>query len=105
MNQPKMYIRPLPPEPPSHLPQSIGFELSASYSKFPLAVCFTYSNVYVSALLSQFVPSSPLTVSTKSVLCVCISFLNQVPLIPFLPLNSKGTPLSPSASGIGVGSR
>ena len=30
-----------------------------SYSKFPLAVCFTYSGVYVSMLLLPFVPLSP----------------------------------------------
>ncbi|KAB0370591.1 hypothetical protein FD755_017000 [Muntiacus reevesi] len=42
-----------------------GFELSASCSKFPLALYFTYGSVSVSALLSQFVPSSPsLAVST-----------------------------------------
>ena len=43
-------------EPPSHssprLSQSIGFELPASYGKYPLDLCFTYGNVYVSVLLS-----------------------------------------------------
>ena len=48
---------------PSRLSQSTWFELPASYNKFPLAVCFTYGNVYVSTLLSQFIPPSPSTTS------------------------------------------
>ena len=59
---------PLPPPIPSHpsrLSQSTRFELPASYSKFPLVIYFTRGNVYISMLLSQFVPPSPLsTVST-----------------------------------------
>ena len=47
-----------PPSPtPSHtsrLSQSPRFELPASHSHFPLAVCFIYGNVYVSMLLFQF---------------------------------------------------
>ena len=41
MNQPQVYICPLPLEPPSHpsrLSQRTGFELPVSCSKFPLAV-------------------------------------------------------------------
>ena len=34
-------------------------ELPASYSKFPLAIYVTYGNVYVSMLLSPFIPPSP----------------------------------------------
>ena len=51
----------LPPTPshPSRLSQRTWFELPTSYSKFPLAICFTYGNVYVSMLLSQFIPLSP----------------------------------------------
>jgi len=33
-------------------------ELPASYSKFPLAIYFTYVNVYISLLLSLFIPRS-----------------------------------------------
>ena len=33
-------------------------KLPASESNFPLAICFTYGNVYVSMLLSQLVPLS-----------------------------------------------
>ena len=35
-------------------------EFPESYSKFPLAVYFTYGNVYVSMLLSPFITPSPL---------------------------------------------
>ena len=53
---------PLPPPTPSHpsrLSQSPGFGFPDLYSKLPLAICFTYGKVYVSMLLSQFVPPSP----------------------------------------------
>ena len=43
-----------PIPPPSRLPQSTGFELPASHSKFLLAIYLTYGNVYVSMLLFQF---------------------------------------------------
>ena len=45
--------------PPLDVVKEHGVELPVSYSKFPLAICFAYSNVYVSVLLSQFVPPSP----------------------------------------------
>ena len=51
-------LPPLTPSHPSRLSQSTWFELSASYSKFPLTIYFTYSNAYVSMLLSQFIPPS-----------------------------------------------
>ena len=65
MNQPWVYICPLPLEPPSHLihPLSVviapWFEFSKSYSKFPLVIFFAYGSVYVSMLLSPFVSLSP----------------------------------------------
>jgi len=34
-------------------------ELPVLYSNFPLAIYFTCGNVYISGLLSQFVPPSP----------------------------------------------
>ena len=34
-------------------------ELPVLYSNFPLAICFTYGNVYVLMLLSQFIPPYP----------------------------------------------
>ena len=58
MNQPKVYICPLPLEPSFHsilpfrLSESTGFELPMSYSKFPLTIYFTYGIVYVSMLFS-----------------------------------------------------
>ena len=67
-NQPQVYICPLSLEPPSHLlpyptPRQVVTEhqikLPVSHSKFPLSICFTYGNVYVSSLLSQFIPPSP----------------------------------------------
>ena len=33
--------------------------LAPLYGDFPLAICFTYSNAYISMLLSQFIPLSP----------------------------------------------
>ena len=50
-----------PPTPshPSRLSQSTRCEFPASFSKFPLLICFTYGNVYVSMLLSQISPPSP----------------------------------------------
>ena len=56
----------LPLEPPSHLPplQVITehrAELPVLYCRFPLAIYFTQSSVYIymSARLSQFIPPSP----------------------------------------------
>ena len=47
--------------PPSHLPplREHWVELLESYLKLPLALCFTYVNVYVSMLFSQIIPLSP----------------------------------------------
>jgi len=67
MKQPKVYICPLPPEPHSHLPphstllschRALGW---ASFVTQQIPTChhFTYGNVYVSMLFSQFVPTSP----------------------------------------------
>ena len=54
---------PLPCEPPSYLPPlpttEHWVEIPVSYSKFPLALYFTYVSVYVSMLLFQFIPPSP----------------------------------------------
>ena len=54
----------------SRLSQNAGFELLASYNKFPLAVCFTYGNVYVSVLLSPFptMSTSPFCTATSPLL-------------------------------------
>ena len=67
-------LPPPTPSPSSRLSQSIGFLLPASNSKFPLPICFTYGNIYVSILLSQFVPAFPsLTVSRSLFSYVCLS--------------------------------
>ena len=79
-DQPQIFIVPLlnlPPtlSHPSRLSQTFRFELSASYSKFPLAIYFTYDNIYASILLFPFVPpSSSLTVSTR-LFFMCVSHL------------------------------
>ena len=57
INQPYVYTCPLLPESASHFPpcpNPLGCHRAqvASYSEFPLAIYFTYGNVYVSALLS-----------------------------------------------------
>ena len=58
---------PCPLPSPLGILQSMGLtELSVWDSRFPLGTCFTYSDVYVSALLSQFAPpSSSPAVSTS----------------------------------------
>ena len=62
MNQPLVYKCSLLLEPSpvtaSRLSQSTGFELPASYSKFPLATDFTYGNVRLHATL--FIHLTPL---------------------------------------------
>ena len=51
---------------------------------FPLAIYFTFGSVYMSVLLSHFIPASLPTPARvlKSFLCVCI-------FIPVLPLGSS----------------
>ena len=62
----------LSPSYPSRLSQSTGFGFAVSYSKFPLAIYFTYGHVYVSTLLSQIIPPSPSPLCPK----VCSSCLH-----------------------------
>ena len=46
---------------------------SVFYSNFPLSIYFTYGNIYVSMLLSQFIPLSPFfSVSKIYSLCLCL---------------------------------
>ena len=75
MNQPQVYIGPLPSKRPSLLPptchpsrlsRSTGFGFPASYSKFPRAIYFTYGSVCVSVLFSQLIPPSPSSTASKS---------------------------------------
>ena len=59
VNQPSGYICPLPlkpPSQPSRLSQSTRLSPLCPYSSFLLACYFTYANIYVSVLPSQFIP-------------------------------------------------
>ena len=46
--------------------------LPVLHSSFPLAVCFTRGNAFISVLTSQFFPPSPFPIGS-SILYVCIS--------------------------------
>ena len=66
MNQPYLYIYPLPFEPPSQLPSNPTpvdadplFEFPEPYSKFPLTIYFTYGNVSFHVTLSHPLLPSP----------------------------------------------
>ena len=69
-------------EPPSHLPthpkplgchRALDLSVLHHNSKFPQAIYFTYGSVYVSMLLSQFVPPSPLSPCPQVYsLCLCL---------------------------------
>ena len=50
---------PPPPPSPSHPSRSslsTSFGFPESYRKFPLAIYFTYGNIYISVLLYQIIP-------------------------------------------------
>ena len=64
------------PIPPLWVVTEHQVELRARYSKFPLAIYFTYGNVYGSTLPSQFVPPSP-AVST-SLLSMSVPLFSSV---------------------------
>ena len=90
VNQLYVYIYSLPLGPPSHPPIPLiqvttehQGELPALYSRFPPAICFIHGSVYMSILISQFIPHppSPCCVQT-SVLYVCVS-------IPALQIGSS----------------
>ena len=61
------------PSQPCRLSQSTWSELPASYTKFPLAIYFTYGYVYVSMLRSQFVPPSHSPAVSTVLFLVCVS--------------------------------
>ena len=77
-------------------------DLPASYSKFPLSLYFTYGNVPVSKLLSQFIPPSPsITGSTNlfslsvSLFVGCFVFIAQscLPLCDPMDCSPPGSPI------------
>ena len=80
MNQPQVYMCSLPLEPPFRpppLPTPLGSHRAPDWATCVIQPIptggFTYGNVYVSMLLSHFIPPSPsLTVSTV-LFSVCIS--------------------------------
>ena len=52
----------LPPSPPSHPTRpSQSTQLTSLYSRFPLAIYLTHGSVFMSNLISQFIPPSPST--------------------------------------------
>ena len=72
---PSLLTPPPSPPHPSRLSQSTGFGFPASYSKLPLAICFTYGNVCVSLLFSQIIPLSFSPTVSKSLFFVSVSSL------------------------------
>ena len=65
------------PIPLSKLSQSTNFGFPESYSKFPMAIYFTYGKVYVLMLLSQIIPPSLSPIKSKSLFYMLAS-----PLLP-----------------------
>ena len=71
MNLPSRSLPPVSsPIPALSIVTETWFEFPESYSKFPLAIYFTYVSVYVSTLLSSFVPLSPSYPSSLCSLCL-----------------------------------
>ena len=60
------------PIPPLSVVTEPQFELPEPYSQFPLAICFTYGNVYAPMLLNSLHPLLP-ALCPKSALYVCLS--------------------------------
>ena len=80
MNQPWVYIYPLPFEPPSHLPPCATrvdteplIEFPEPESKFPLVIYFTYGNINFHITLHTSHPLLPSPHVHKSILYVCFS--------------------------------
>ena len=75
---PSLLSLPPTPIPSLQVPTEHWTELPVLYSHFPLAICFIHDSVYMSKLLSQFIPPSlfPSCVH-KSVLYICASIPAQ----------------------------
>ena len=73
------------PTPLGHHRSHHQSELPVLYSSFPLVIYFTYGNVCVSMLLSQFIPSSPSpAVSTDLFQCSLCLHLYSFPANRFI---------------------
>ena len=59
---------------PLKLSQSTGLS-SLLYSNFPLAIYFTYGNIYVSTLPFQFIPPSPSPTGSTSLYSMSVSLV------------------------------
>ena len=66
-----------PPSPPhlSRLSQITSFGFPPSHIELPLAIYFTYGNIYVSMLFSQIIPPSPSLPLYPKVCSLCICLL------------------------------
>ena len=77
---------PTPPSPshPSGSSHCTGSECPVSCIELELVIYFTYGNIHVSTLFSQFIPPSASPRVQKSVLYICVSFavLHIVLLLP-----------------------
>ena len=67
-----VYIHTPPRIPPIWVTTEHQAELCVLYRSFPLAVCFTHGSVFMSILISQFVPPSPSAHVHTFILYVCI---------------------------------
>ena len=88
-----------PPPSPCHsarLSQITDIGFFASYSKFLLALCFTYSKVYISMLLSQIIHLLP----PLCTMYVCISFAKSLQSCPTLCDPTVGSPPGSPVPGI-----
>ena len=69
---------PLPPPSPSHpsgSSQCTSPERPVSCIRPGLAICFTYGNIHVSVLFSQFILPSPSPTESKSLFFISVSLL------------------------------
>ena len=77
MNQPWVYIYPLPFESPSQSPLQVDteplFEFPEPYSKFLLAICFTHGNVRFHVILSIHI-----TLSSHLLISINLSFMSAL---------------------------
>ena len=84
MNQPQVYICPLPLEPPSHPPPIAPLWVVTENHLWGsclvqqiLMICSTYDTVYVSVLLSQVISPPPFSTVSKN-----LSYISVSPVLP-----------------------